>query len=930
MWEAGAWAAIVMIVVVGGWARVACAQEPEEEPVAVPEQAVDAYLERLGLKRLLADVLERRLQATPKDLRVQQAERLGRLHVDLLGEATASKDREDWEARARALLAQVPEADSFDLRLSLNKAVYARAEEAAERQRLRLATAEEAADAERSFRSLVPQFQAIASKAHGRVEALERIEQTGEATEGALNELADARRQRSLAFYYAGWSNYYLAMLTRAEQPAADAGRCFGWLLNSAGGRPPSPERVPASMFQYDHVARAAIGCGLAAAIRNNDTEALRWLDAVEQAEQTSPAVREQILGRRLVVLGQAKRWADLEILVRRTRRADRRGGGKDLTPLPTVLARLLAVITLEADKRTAGPQIEEIAKVAMGDLVANKEVAQVLDLVGRYGTAPLGDSGFVPNYVRALRAYDAARRAHEASVGGAGSAASDEPATDSGLINQYRAAASMFEAASREPDAEQFAGERGRAETMHGRALYYAGDVMAAADTFVGAWKLFGPTPAGEEPLWLAVLALEKAGKGPGGSERIRGRLNETVTLFLRTYPGSERAPRLTLMLIATGSIGDDEAIRVLSGIGKDSPVYEAARRQVARILYSRFRAARGPERDFAGARFVAVGEEVLAADRRAAMEGTPEEAGQAVERVIVRARQLLDALLGVSAPDVARAETVLKILAGVAAYNNTDLGEHLPELAYREVQIATARGSDVRAEGAAARLYATADPGGAFQSAGERVMYRYYAGRYRPGLDGSAASLETARALIRHGVRVIDRVGADPERVKDPGVMGVYATVAGAGVDVFKRTGDATMRGLAIRLYTAVLGAQARTEVALRGLAEMSESAGDFATSAGCWRTLLEGSAASSEAWFEAKYHMIRLLARVDADKARSAMAEHKVLYPEGGPEPWGPKFRELDSTLGVGSPTPARGPSAGAPGPRTGGGGDGGGGP
>ncbi len=918
------WTAIIVIAVVGVLPRIAVAQEAEEESVAVPEQAVEAYLERLGLKRLLADVLEKRLQATPKDLRVQQAERLGKLYVDLLGGATTAKERDDWEARARTLLTQVPEADSFDLRLSLNKAVYARAEEVAERHRLRMATAEETSDAERSFKSLVPQFQAIAAKAHGRVDALERVEQTGEATEAALNELADARRQRSLAFYYAGWSNYYMAMLTRAEQPAADAGRCFGWLLNSAGGRPPSADKVPASMFQYDHVARAAIGCGLCAALRNNDTEAIRWLDAVEQAEQTSPAVREQIVGRRLVVLGQAKRWADLEILVRRTRKADRRGGGKDLTPLPTVLARLLAIITMEADKKTAGPQIEALAKIALGDLVARKEVAQVLDLVGRYGTAPLGDTGFIPNYVRALQAYDAARKAHESASGGAGASASDEPATNPGVINQYRTAASMFEAASRESDAEQFASERGRAGTMHGRSLFYAGDVMAAADAFVAAWNLYGATPGGEEPLWLAVLAIEKASKAPGASEQIRARLNETVTLFLKTYPDSERAPRLTLMLVATGAIGDDEALKVLSGIAKDSPVYEAARRQVARILYARFRAARGPERDFAGARFVVVGEEVLAADRRVAMEGTPEEAKQAVERVIVRSRQLLDALLGVSTPDVARAETVLKILTGVATFNNTDLKAHLPELTYREVQIATARASDAQAEAAAARLYGLTDPGGQFQSAGERVMYRYYATRFKPGVDESPASLEIGKAVIRHGVRVIDRVGADPERVKDAGVLGVYAAVAGAAADVFKRTGDTAMRDLAIRLDKAILGAQPRAEIALRGLAEMSESAQDYAGAAGCWRTLLEGSSVGGEAWFEAKYHMIRVLAKVDATKARAAMAEHRVLYPDGGPEPWGPKIRELDSTLGVGEPAAPANPSSAPSTPATGGGG------
>lgn len=901
----------------------ACAQETDED-AASPEQVVESYLERLGLKRLLADQLEKRIAATPKDLRLPLAERLGKLYVDLLGAATTTAERQRYEDKARNLLVLAPDADSFDLRLGLNKAVYTRAEDIAERQRLRMATPDEAADAERSFRSLVTQFQEIAAKANRRVETLERVEQTGDATDAAISELSDARRQRSLAFYYAGWSNYYLAYLAKTEQPAIDAMRNFGWLLNSSSGRAASPERVPSAMFQYEHVARAAIGCGLCAALRNNDTEALRWLDAVEQSAETPEAVREQIVTRRFVVLGASKRWADLDLLVRRTRKADRRGGGKDLTPLPTVLARLLAIMTLEADKRVAGGPVEGLATIALGDLVARKEVAQVLDLVGRYGTSALGDEGFIANYVRALQAYDVARKAHEAEAATGGDAsAAEEPARGASVINQYRTAATMFQAAGRESDADQFALERARAATMHGRSLYYANDASGAADVFLSAWNLVGKSPAGEEPLWLAVLSLERAAKLNAG-EASRKRLNETVTLFLQSYPESERAPRLTLMQVSMGALGDDEALKVLSAVPKESPVYDAARRQVARILYNQFRAARGPERDFAGARFVAVGEDVLAADRKLAMEAKPEEARQAVERVIVRSRQLLDAMLSVSTPDVARADAVMKILAGVAAFSGTDLKPHLPELTYRDLQIAIARGADEAVDTAMMRLLALSEPGGQFQAAGERLAYRHFAGRYRPGLDSTTSSLETARAVVRHGVRVIDRIGAEPGKLNEPGILAVYATVAGAAAEIARGAGEQPMRDLAIKLYKAILVVQPRTEPALRGLADLGESAGDFASAVGAWKTLLESMSSGTEAWFEAKYNFIRLLARVDAGKARTAMTEHLILYPDGGPEPWGPKIKGLEPTLGPAIPVPAPSAPVTAPGAAPGNGG------
>jgi hypothetical protein len=884
------------------WCGAARAQEMDDEPVAVPEQAVESYLERLGLKRLLADLLEKRLAATPKDVRVQPAERLSRIYVELLGAAQTSSERQLWEEKAKALLAQVPDADSFDLRLSLGKAVYIRAEEIAERQRLRMATPEELAEAEKVFRGLLTQFNDIASKAHRRVDTLERVEQTGEATDKALADLSDARRQRSLAFYFAGWANYYLALLTHADQPAVDATRCFGWLLNSGSGRPATPDRVQASMFQYEHVARAAVGCALSASLRGNDAEALRWLDAVTDSEQTPESVREQLAPRRVVVLGASKRWADLELFIRRTRKADRNGGGPELTPLPTPLARLLAVITLEADKRTAGPQIESLAKIALGDLVARKEVGQVLDLVGKFGTAPIGDTGFIVHYVRALQAYDVARKLHEAN-----GAPAEEPTTDAKIANQYKTAASMFQGADQQPDADQFGAERVRAVTMQGRSLFFAGDLVGAADAFTAAWKLVGKGNAGEEPLWLGVLALERAAKEPTAPEIVKTRLNQAITLFLQNYPESEKAPRLTLMQVSLGALGDDEALKVLSAVSKDSPVYEAARRQVARILYARFRSARGAEKDFAAARFVAVAEDVLAADRKIALENKVEDAKPAVEWVIVRARQLLDALLSVSSPDVARAESVLKILTGVASFNNYDLKAHMAELTYRELQVAAAKNDVDQMESAVSRLLTTSDPGGQFQAAGERLMYRHVSAKYKPGSEDGEQQMKLAQGVVKYGIKVIDRIGSDPQQIKDANALGVYSQVAGAALELSKRTGDTQQRDLAIRLDRTILSVQPRMEVSLRRLAEASESAGDFATASANWRTILDAAPAASELWFEAKYQAIRLLSKLDISKARAAMREHLILYPTGGPEPWGKKIEELDASMGP-EPVPA----------------------
>ena len=61
----------------------------------------------LGLKRLLADVLEKRLTQTPKDVRVQLAERLSRLYVELLSGAASADERQAWEEKARKRLPEL-------------------------------------------------------------------------------------------------------------------------------------------------------------------------------------------------------------------------------------------------------------------------------------------------------------------------------------------------------------------------------------------------------------------------------------------------------------------------------------------------------------------------------------------------------------------------------------------------------------------------------------------------------------------------------------------------------------------------------------------------------------------------------------------------------------------------------------------------------
>lgn len=906
-------AAVILAACPGPTARAQPAGK--DAPPLDPDEAVESYIERLGMTRLLAEELALRLKTAPHDDKVRLAERLGKMYVQLLTAAGTSEERDLWEQRGRQLLRDVPEADTAELRLSINKAVYARAEESIERGRLRLAEPAEMQEAERQLRALEPQFSDIAVKANRRVESLERLESAGDATEELATALADARRIRSLAFYYAGWSNYYIAYVSKSESGAVDALKCFGWLLNSPNGRAASPDRLPTPLLRYEHIARAAIGCALACGLRGQDGDAVRWLDAVGDSEEITDEIREQVLMRRITILGDAKRWADLDYVLRKARHADRNGGGPDVKPLPVGAARLLAVTVLEADKRIAGEQIEGLARVALADLVARQEIGQVIDLVRRYGTAPIGQTGFIVNYVRGLLQYDQAREAHK-KLGGN----DDEPTDNAPTVNLYRAAAAMLKNALDQPDAETFKADRAKAALTLGRALYFAGDLTDAGERFAQAWDLAGRNAGGEtaeEALWLAIVAYDRSGKTSGtatapGATPADARRAELAAIYLQNYPESPHAARIVLMQAAGGELSQDEALRILSGVPRESPVYEPARRQVARLLYDKVRTSRGQEREFAAMRFVPIAEELIALDRKAAMQGSAAEAKPACERLVLRARQMLDALLGGDSPDADRAQAVLDVLSDVAKFNNLDLSEHEAELTYRRFQIALAKGHENEAASLGERLAAMGPRAGAppFAAAADRLLYKRALAKWR-----ATKSEPDARLVVKVGRRVIDAIGESQETMRDPAVLTLYSNVAEAATSLAHGDGAPGMRSVAVSLDQAVLRAQPRLEESLRRLAANAEADGDRATAMECWNTIFAASAQGSATWFESRYESLRLLAAIDGGRARQAMDQHKLLYPDYGPTPWGDKLRELDSAI----------PSAPAPPPTAPGGDD-----
>lgn len=853
------------------------------------DETLEAYLAERNLTSVLAAHFRRQLAEGAPEERVAAAEALGKLYVKMLGEAKDPVRRQELEDQSRELLKIVPEAESFELRINLAKATYLQVEDMVERERLRLSNPTERTEATRILRSVLPVFEELASKLSRKVDQLEKREPYARETdlEQLRAELTDARRLRSLARYYAGWAQYYTALSDKNGAAARRALEDFGVILNAVPGKPASIERLPNELLRYEHVARAAVGCALCASFLDNDVEASRWLDAVEGAESLPPEVADQLFSRRLIVSAAAQHWADVELRVKRRRAPE---PGEPEKRLTIIEARLLAVLSLEAARDAATrPGLRTVAErmgqIALADLVEQGEIGHVLDLVRLFGTAPIGDSGFIVAYVRGLQAYDKAREAHKA----AGSP--DEPTSDSGAANLYHEAADLLAAAIKSDDASKFSKETAKAGIRQGLSLFYASDFVAAAESFQAAADASKDTASRRDALWYAIVTLDRAvEQGRSSQVSVRDRL---ATLYLQEFPGTENAAKLLLRQTRADRLSDAKAVEILLNVPKDSPMYESARRQAARMLYSAYKRASVSERDFAALRFAEVAEQVLKMEQARALASRDSEGREAAEAVVLRVRQLADALLSASAPDIPRVEAAFAVLRAIENQHTLDLKPLEAEFAFRRLQIAVSRGDEAAAR---REMDGLRDAGGAYARAADRLMYRRALTRWR------ASPLETAvaRDVVAYGLRVLAELEQAGTKPGEASIIALRDSIADAAAAVFRAGSELHMRDLAIKLDRAQLEAGQRTGASLRRLGELLEHANDLVAAVSAWQELLIGTPEGTDAWYEARYHSIRLLITVSPSEASAAMSQFRALHPDLGPESWRDKFLELDLKL------------------------------
>lgn len=868
------------------WLALACLA-PAAHAQSQADDAIESFLDSHQLNALLAEQLLLRMGETPAAERAPIATQLASLYVELIENATSMEERESWESKARALLSMAPEDASAALRLDLDRARYATAERVIERARIRIASPAELQSALNTLSELSPTFDRIATQAHQNVLSIRRQEESGRDVDPLLlaEALRNARRQRSLGYYLAGWSNAYLAEFGASPTRAQAAIRQFGWLLGADLNEPPDMDRVPDQSMQLDHVGRSAIGVAVSYAALGDAGRALDWLDFIERHPETSDSVRAQLPGRRVAILAKLNRWGALETYVEGLR------DDRDGDALEPGLARLIAVLALEGTGEAERTR-RRIAQGAIIDLVNRQEIAQLVDLGERYGAGQITDGGFIGAHVRGLIAYESAREAHRQE-----SPDADAPAASAGVVQSYVRAAELLRDALLNRDSAAYPEPAAATTLLLGLSEFFAsGDATAraqrAASILQQASTLFDDDSRSADALWMAYRAAQRADTGDSASDLAR----DISQAFIERFPGDERSGVLRVQLAAAGSLPAEDALAILLDTARESPAYETARRHAARILYEQFREAPADRRDWAALRYADVAESLLAIDRARAAAGDR----HAAELTIVRARRLLDALLSVRSPDPDRA--LVAIDAMESALRVTQEGApSTEELQFRELQIALAQGDSEAAATIAAAIRRSGDE--RYIAAADRAIFNHVADVWR-SVKASDASNENlavaARDVISRGARLLvdeeQRAGAAASAI----MVSVRAVVAHAAYDLWRTTGDRQALDLSFRQHVMVLEDRPNDRDVLRRLAEVAEEVSDVETALQSWRTLSSGLDPNTGPWFEARIRLIALLVEVDPDRARVALQQHVALRPDYGPAPWRERFQELEARL------------------------------
>ncbi|NOG56076.1 MAG: hypothetical protein HND57_17395 [Planctomycetes bacterium] len=868
-----------------------------------PDDPLEGYLSAHGLEDLIVTHLEMQLRQTLlEEERVQLAGRLALMYGRLLDASKTDDQRSVWEEKSAELLDLVPGANTEALQINILKATYLRAERLAEKYRLRAVGDEQRLQARRMMTevssSLASTYRDIMMRVL-RLEQRDFTEAPRAEYEQASSELRTLDALASQAAYYAAWAHYYRAELSDPHGDVNEALRLFGHTLQSDYSQP-RLEELPESLLAFEHVARAALGVALCYALRGETNTALDWLDQLDTPE-TAAGVLEQLDAYRLWVLFLHRGYDEINLWMDETSAGDQ---------VSVPAARLITVCALEQVARSSNDEATALAARGITELTQQGQLSQVIDLAEQYDLEALRNDDFIITYVLGLQAHERARAAH----------GSESPTQDPQILALYAEAERRLQAVLDHRDGSaQYRESVAQARLLLAGVAYFQGHYREAADAYA-VLSMGAARDEAESAHWMWIVALDhlRTDAAAAGDMEQAGdweaELDQSMRLFLDAYPSSSRAGRIRYRLAAndTGP-ATRERVDLLLAVPPDSPDYKAARHEAERMLYSLFRAATAADRSERALEYLNLARPILTNEHRLVFATALNDAD--TKRYLDRARRVLDVQLTRGVARLSDARALLDRLRTAEAAGLIDLTALDAEFQYRQIQIQILSGDWESGAEWAERLW-TEDKDNRYARLAIRELFALAVQDWR-AYPADPRLVGTLLRAYSYGQRLLDAEPL-PLDLSDQDVIALAAVVAEASLELTDRQQDETGEYLkqASTLYAQLLTQRPRNVNFLKGSARVAEHEGDNEKALQHWRTCLSGLDPSTTAWYEAKYHVIRLLADADPTYAREVMRQHQLLYPGFGPEPWGSLIAEISERLShAGDPQPDSDDSSGA---------------
>lgn len=834
------------------------------------------YLEARGLDTLAARRLEDLARAASGDERTQHLDRLAALFARLLDESVEGDAQLALLGRADQLAESLATAGGDELRVAAARARYKAAARVAESIRAGIA-----GDATAAAETLSVQADTLLKTAERADKRSADLDRRLEREQGIGRDLLSQKveRERSLAGqarYIAAWSLLYRGMLARSN---ADLERSQKLFVAMLGGRDGAlePAEVSQDLRRDEAFASAVLGLSLVKARLAGYSESSRWLELLE-AKDTHPTLREAAPGWSMVAALDARAFKAARTCFARL------GARADIANW----ARVAAARSIEDGGSDADATL--LAREALAQLAASRELDVLRALVARYGDGILGEdrSGFVPRYVQAVRLYDEAQKAL------ADAGADQEKVVSDSVRGPSRKAAEALGEALAASDVAAYSEAALACRVMRAWSLRGSGAYREAARAF-DEIAAQGVGAQAEQTLRLAIASLDDARREAASVEersRIDGELLARIDAFLSRFPGSDFVPELLVRKVAASGTPESADIDALLAVTPDSKEWLSSRRQAAFALYRVFRGGRAPRAETA-ARYLAVIAE-LPAD---AETGLPASSP-------AMARQALEVVLATEVRDVKMAAALLDGLAVAGQKGQFDLREADEELAYRRLQLAmyTDRWDNVEPILAA---FEKPEATKLWADAALRLAVRGAEAKRRASPAGAPERGAFVATILRASDAILEREGgvaaALAPKAPELATLGPIARIAlDARVELLGSTSDAKQARRGLEIASALLASSPRDSTLLEGGAICAEGAGELDRAAEYLRTLVGGLPPRTKPWFEAKISQIRVLGRLDPARARAVLEQYRTLYPDLGPEPIRLRILELERAL------------------------------